>query len=648
MKILPVVSNIFNLNSLNTNSVVTSPYGNFPKTQDSFELSFQGNKYLDTAKQTSGIHCPVCGTPMLSEEDYQQILQEAREVRNKQDFCELLQKYEKFIPKEMRAILDDRGGDNFYDYIAYLKSKAYVKNNLNIANSNKYLLNFVETTQDEKALEDLKNAIAMVLPDDSSFKYKQKIFPALKQLNLPKDVYWKILTETVLKMNDASEYLDVFYRCSFADGSVSDLSQNIVSRLFKHSLIHSSPMTKICDLDNPNNEILLCGKCNWSASNASFFNSNELKRPDFRDNILKYLEDITFIVGQNSAESSYEYTKHLCSFIGKISKNKISFNSWNLRHLLALDRTLVRHETFAPIAQTKTDIPCAGCGSTMLPHEIKKDIEKELKGTDSIAGYMRILKKYDKYVGSYGRYTADMMLEIAQKYPNLEKEEFFQCLKKRVDRKTDSDIQKIISGFGKARNYILSHNTVEEVEKYDLISKRVHEYIQSGELRKDFNYKRFAQEALNGIDINEDTPALVYKFLHRIKMACYKNSLIQCNEYDKEYDKDKIQTILFKLFGSNLATADHFVAASQGGEGSIDNMIGLCKGCNKIAKGKKKIYSWVVQNKEIENNFLAQVNTVNQMSKNGEIKGYENWAKNIAEKMYELSYGNYDIRDKIE
>ena len=35
------------------------------------------------------------------------------------------------------------------------------------------------------------------------------------------------------------------------------------------------------------------------------------------------------------------------------------------------------------------------------------------------------------------------------------------------------------------------------------------------------------------------------------------------------------------------------------------------------------------------------------MSKDGDIEGYDNWAKGIADVLYDLTYNKFDVRDKF-
>ena len=80
-----------------------------------------------------------------------------------------------------------------------------------------------------------------------------------------------------------------------------------------------------------------------------------------------------FNSGPENFENNKSYIHYLVNFLERISKQNISFDSREVGSLLKVGRIASRHQEFVPIVQTKVDVPCAGCGSTMLPHDIKEN-----------------------------------------------------------------------------------------------------------------------------------------------------------------------------------------------------------------------------------------------------------------------------------
>ena len=93
-----------------------------------------------------------------------------------------------------------------------------------------------------------------------------------------------------------------------------------------------------------------------------------------------------------------------------------------------------------------------------------------------------------------------------------------------------------------------------------------------------------------------------------------------------------------------MATVDHLIPGSKGGEGDKYNLIGLCKHCNKL-KSHKEVRNWIAENKKAVENIRKQLLVIDKMAKSGQIEGYDDWAKNIALKIYESTSGKYDLRE---
>ena len=85
-----------------------------PYQNDRAEFSFTGifessttPVHLEQAQQHSGIHCPSCGTPMLSEHDFECILNKASQVKNAQELISLIYNNKKFVPPKFSRIFED-------------------------------------------------------------------------------------------------------------------------------------------------------------------------------------------------------------------------------------------------------------------------------------------------------------------------------------------------------------------------------------------------------------------------------------------------------------------------------------------------------------------------------------------------------------
>lgn len=652
MRILPVNYNIFipKLSEQKSDKSLVS----FSSTPvDTFEISFKGSSFLDEAKTKSGIHCPVCGVRMLDKETYDSIIDKFSQVKDKKDFVELMNEYKDFIPVHMRNVakntIDTQNPTDLKTHVQNLNKRAYFKHCYYVEKSNNYLKEYLKDYPEEKQNE-LNELLSNIKPGASSYTYMKQVVPFLKSLNLQPVEFYIVSENSYLSLRNSSNYYSVFKFKDIDSMSDGEISAEIASKVFGRALSHYSKISRTMYEDNPANAVLTCENCNKLTENSkTFITYATLSRPNLKDNIKTYINDVFMMTDSPEITNmGRSYILFLTRFIENISKKGITFDETEIKDMSKIGKIASRHEAFLPIAQSKVDIPCAGCGSTLLPHSVKKEqIEKDLASCSKISSYEKLLVKYDKYIGRYARPAADIFLEVAKESQGLSKDEFVKIVQAKMDKYTDKAIKEEFKTFNKIRTYVVRHNSQSELELFDTIQRRLFDYVSKGKLKPDYNYMKMLDETISDIDINK-APALLYTVLNNLKIRCFENSITKLNEYDCEKDKDPIQSIVFKIFNSGTATADHLVAKAKGGEYSKDNIIGLCKACNKIVKGNKNLYSWVIQNSETRVNLPKHVHVVDDMYKQGLLdEGYANWAKSIAQKVYSLTYNKLDFRDEF-
>ena len=651
MKILPVnynlISNIYN-------KTIQEPQIRSPRLEpkaDTFELSFTGvQSYLKPLMNSNNIHCPCCGVKMLSDKSYQELLGRASNIKSTKDFINLLTEYKEYIPKNLKSILENSTPefeDSMLEFHKYFLEKQNVSTYLHarqVETANNYLLEYAQTLPAKKA-KHLADMVKTIDLSDNAYIYNQKLMSVIDKLNLEPKERFNVLKNVTSFLKDSSDYLSIFKIPDVQNMPIRELASIFAEKIFRYSVVQFSKVSKIQD-DYANNQILSCSRCERSASKKSFLPASYLDNPEFKGYILRYLNDVSFNSGPENFENNKSYIHYLVNFLERISKQNISFDSREVGSLLKVGRIASRHQEFVPIVQTKVDVPCAGCGSTMLPHDIKKIIDSALANCNSVKEYTELLKKYDKYIGVYAREAADLYLQIVKQNPNISKTKLVSRLQKEMDKISAAEAHDVIRFFSKVRPSIAENNTFAELANFDLLSLRLHAYITSGKFN-DYNYQNMCNEVLEGIDLDRNTPVIIYTILNKLRILTYKNSLVKPNEFDLVKDKDSVQKILFNLFKSDIGTADHLIAATKGGSNTTDNIIGLCRTCNTVVKGKKKPYSWITQNPDVRIYLPQQLSVIHKMSKDGDIEGYDNWAKGIADVLYDLTYNKFDVRDKF-
>ena len=151
----------------------------------------------------------------------------------------------------------------------------------------------------------------------------------------------------------------------------------------------------------------------------------------------------------------------------------------------------------------------------------------------------------------------------------------------------------------------------------------------------------------DGITLSDYGIKAVSTLLRQLRIISYKHSLANPGGDNYQNNKNKVNYITYNLLMSDLATADHFVAQDRGGKGSKYNLIALCKGCNKI-KSNKSVIAWYDQHPGVKKNLINQMVIIDGMSKDGYLEDYDDWAIEIAEKLYDETQGLLDYREKFK
>ena len=653
MKILPInySLNISNYLPLKNRQIQTKQVEILP--QDKFELSFKGESaYLDEAKNISGIHCPTCGAKMLSQEAYDALVERAGRVESAQDFVELLKDYKDFVPRNMRNILrgvDNPGsfaGKSFREFYVDASKNATYRHRRHINIANAYLLKLSEDLPDEDKLK-LQEAISNISPVEKSYFYREKLYPLIKSFGILNDLDQFLATKSAFAyVRNSCDYRGIFRIAGADDMNTQDLSKEVARRLFSHSLVTHAKISDTLPEDWVNNEVLMCKRCESVSSKNIFLNHGLFTDVEFETNLRTYLTDIAHLMGENKLPMNKSYISNMCNIVTSVSKKQIILTNDDVKDIMRVSYIAARHEAFEPAIQNKVDVPCAGCGSDMLSHDKKKEIDKALLHCRKPKDYIDVLVRYDKYLGEYSRGIADIMQNIYTKSPCITEEELYNKTLKNVDLVLESEAYDALRKYAKGRSYLIYNGTNKQLSVMNELYKRVEKYISDGHF-KDYNYKKLAEICLDGIDLDNDCTKSTYIFLEDLKKVAYKYSLTQPNFISIRSEQKLLHTIVFNLFKSDVMTADHLDAMALGGDNSKYNIVGLCKGCNTL-KGRKSINSWFSQILNVRKNFDRHLMFVDQMAKDGIITGFDDWAFNIAQKVYDATHKKFDMRYLFE
>ncbi len=661
-----IIPSVKLFNFKNNNSILnSSAVNNFACTyntspiNDKFEISFNGlfetstePARLEQARNITGIHCPACGVKMLSPDEYEKIIKEAGNIKKPEEFVILLKENQKYIPKHMRRIISDAEGIenlsdmNMMQFYSEMKKNSYMAKKAIVHNIRDELNEYTKWLNLPENYSQSANEIVAKIHTKQDYNvYKNIINEYIDFLHLHPDKANQIRMKTLKPIVTANDYNRSFYAIDESDKNEDKIASAIVKNIFSKSVNTVVPIDKYPQHEGlPNNKVLVCENCKAIQSKSTFM--HDINNPKNKTYIDTYLADITYLIGHNKIEDSKDYIKAFCLNMTKITKGKINFTEEEIKSFRNLQHSASRHEIFYPIQQSKVDIPCAECGSTMLTHDMRKHIEDEMRDCKSIQDFAQLLKKYDKYVGANAKPYANMFISTAKDYPNATDEEFLRIFKKKADNFTEKRLKFELKRYNEQRNYYLYEGSPEQLKNYDLFGMHIRKYIHSKAYLDD-ELITYYNMCLNPLDIEKAPVKAIYAFTTQVKRAIITHRITTSENKLSNRKENPIYTVVFNIFKTNIATADHLLATSKGGSESTDNLIGLCKTCNKI-KSQKDVKTWIIDNKRVAKNIEKQLKVIDKMAKNKQIEGFDDWAEKISQKIYIMTEGKIDIRKEFE
>ncbi len=648
---------IINYNNVILNKNNSSIYFNFTQFEqnsDKFELSFGGRSntiQLDKAQHVSGIHCPACGVKMLSQEGFEDLVHEASNIKRPDEFITFLEKNKSYIPKNTRQIIQDSKNIPYYEHMTmeeYRKAlyKISLEKKRSIVHGVRDYFNAYAQKLPESKQDAAKNLIADLHTKEPYNNYKEKVNKVIEMLDLDYNQTGQARKRALRDVILANNYFRTFHFNKEQNLTPEEISQSLVKRLFANSVNRINTIDKYPDnKDLPNNKVLICTDCQNSQSKNVFWHNTD--NSELKDYIKWYLGDISKLMGNGTIDLTEDYITTFCYVTDKISRNNISFNDNEIRSFKNVASSAYRHETFFPIEQTEVDIPCAECGSIMLPHDKRKEIEQDMKKCSTPVEYAQVLQKYEKYIGSHAKGFARIFINITNQYPDISQKDFVKLFEQRASHYSKQSLKHAAQQYFDDRQFYVENFEKDRVKKYDLIGQKIKSFMHNKKY-EDYQTQTLYKECFDGVDLHSEPVNGVFNFIRLFKVIAHRHlNMTKLEEPNFMTDKDPVYTILFNIFKFDVATADHLVPNSKGGAKSKDNLIGLCKICNRI-KSEKDVDNWLKGNKRIEKNLARQMQIVDQMAKEGKIEGYDTWAKDIAEQIYELTYHRVDLRDVIK
>lgn len=597
------------------------------------------------AQYMDSVHCPVCGIKMLSQNTLFSLINSASGLKSAAELLSLIHKYSDYLPHYFEDILKpDIGEDVDLNKISvrdFLKMEFDVSKNeyRNVVDKSVEYLKGCADNFDASNREKLFEVVSssdIYLPE----YFRTQVVPTVQGSNLSPKERYDIFKVIMPELTAKSRYHDLFNDAYDENISDEDLYRKFIRKLFRFSVPKLAKLSMLeVDNNNPFNEVILCSGCNTVKKKFMFFDRCSYDAEELVHNMNNYLYDIIYLSARNLIPPIKYYEKNFCYKVNMSLRNKLGRIPFDEEKVARLYYLISRRGDFPPIEQTEVDIPCASCGSIMLPHVIRDKINSEIRNAHSIDEYVNILKKYDKYVNSAVRFVADSFINIAEKYPDVSDDEFMALFQADVDKYSYSKVFEYIEKFEKS---VTNHEFSNIVTEY---SNRLKKYIYDGKM--DFIFTNLYANVFANRFPEDNLPNAVFILVTDLKKICFANVIAKPKESYISIDSSPLGSVIFGIFRADAATVDHYVPRAKAGDNQKNNHIGMCKICNTL-KGKKSPLAWVLNSPEVKQNFILQLKTVDKMAKDGLINDYDNWAKDMAKIFYYSTYKRFDIRDEFK
>lgn len=649
----------------NRQSSVDSPVLTVQNKVQPFCCTFLGKDYvprfesvdLTPVLDIGDVSCPVCGVKTLSDKKLQNIIEEVGNVDNPKDLVKLFELNKDYIPRTMRKMLlsnSDKYLNNseltVHDYFNDVLNYAINQKTENLNNLKDFLSFYSEKLEEGELKSSISDMVNKINSDCSYKDFKECFFKVIKNENIDKSVRKFLLYNLFDKYRMSRVNLGVCHIPKAENLSQNELAKLFVTNVFSNSLIKN---VKISRFENSqelmNNSVLVCKFCDSKFENLKTFTDfRSEQNPRLTKFLLQnYLSNIAKLMGEGKITSSRHYFNNFTFYISKLTKGNIEFSQNDIDKLASLRLLSHRREVFEPIEQSEVDVPCACCGSIMLPHSKRVDIYLSLLEATKLSDYAKILEDNNKYVGVFAKNFRDVFFDIYNEEPNLSIDEFAEKFYSKSREKLRQEVTNLMVNFNKEIKYLEFYGTSEQIEFAYLVRDRLKDYISSGNF-EDFNYSNLINNVFSDFDFNSAIGSKSFwVLLNGFKTIAYKSLVLNPENKYNNPDTDVIFTTLFNFFKSDVATADHLYARDKGGESTKNNLIGLCKGCNTL-KSNKSIEAWYTQFYSVRKNIKRHLQVIDDMAKNGVIEGYDDWAKNLADYLYNNTRGKCDIRRQFK
>ena len=616
--------------------------------------------FIGELKSLDNLHCPLCGTKMLSEQEFQKAMKLADEVKTPENFCNFLDKYSDSIPADLKSFVKDSKlmfyrlrSPEIEPFLNILAENYSKKTAASVEKTNETFLNILTSTplvyNDKKLLSECQIEINYLFKNKSKealCKYLNTSFRnTVKLLQTPQknEIYQAIAGQ--LKKDCRLELLFHKRLAGLAqqDSKTKSVLRNILS--YSKSDIHKVHNHKDAQKGTILNMILNCEHCSMEQKNLY-----NLKSTEEVHNYYKHLQELALAAINGKLNSNKAYPIILANFVRDTSHERINpdDNDILLKQLSNITGVTKNRDVNFELV-THSGIPCYTCGQETITHEDKCDLFEKIKNTSSMYEIARIFDDNKNIIKPVYIPFIEEFKELLLKLPSATENDILNILRMNKYEQLKEELFNCASVAAATAN----------VNNYDVYNQNlINAYIERTQnmfldMDKDkkfdfYRYQTIMKETIGELkDKNNSKYLLTQKLMRKIKELYGIQVILFPEKTVCEKIGNPIKVFSQDIFKNSVATvkdldvkipnSDFNTLSQQKGRKII-----MCKACKKAQKDKTLKF-WYKLHPEIKQNLPKYLRKVEELSKDKTITGFEYYPYEILENIRKLTDGELDI-----
>lgn len=667
LKILPL--NIKKLSSTQRqNCMPKSPAQNDTSTHQSLDIkigyylpiNFKANEdrvFRRELLSLEDIHCPFCGTKMLTAKSLSDKTYEGSKIKSPKEFAKWLEENIEYMQPVYRDIVkyakqfsNVKQIDTMDKLLDIMQEQAIQDRQNGVAKINQII---EETKQNHEFSESDKMLMEECQVELENYQYNNKLSFNITTHNILKQTISNLESEEKYKLYGKIQYeskkTGLLEKILYFDKNVTKNTrqEELLHKLFSHSysvIIATNPNQQNKTEFAKQDIMLSCRDCQDKKQDIYILKFHNIK-PNSYELLGEHISDLSEKILNGTLKDADDYPLKLMGNISNATRRKLSlkFNySSKIREIYANDFQKTRKENDFPLVN-HSGIPCATCGVETFSHEDKLKKFADIEQLKTNQDYVDYLKTNKKHITPNFKPIVLEIITYLEKNPTASENQTIENLRRKLTENLKNTLKYNIK-LCKEKSTMLNENDQKLLQIYvdtvenSLIPSTTH---KRPFLHKDYNNILF--KTLFKMENRDFHRSPVTEVKENIRTAANRQTLLYPRAETIKKVGSPLKVIIEDIIKNAVATTDHAIAKNKEGQNHIANYVLMCKSCNS----EKTDYSfkhWYDLHPEIKINLQKNIDKVVEMIKTGVLKDFMDYPPQIAHQIKKLTNGEIILK----